>query len=132
VAYDDDALYVVIDAWESHRGGVRASTMIRDDDAPGDFVNVLLDTFGDRQTAVNFSTTPGGNRNDWTISGDAQSTASFSPAWNGVWISRPGANRTAGTRNTASRFRPCASPPTTGGSSSASASIAWRRTSTSA
>ncbi len=85
VAYDDEALYVVVDAWEAHAGGVRASTMIRDDDAPGDFVNLLLDTFGDRQNAVNFSTTPGGNRNDWTISNDAQSAAALSPAWNGVW-----------------------------------------------
>jgi hypothetical protein len=46
---------------------------------------VLLDTFGDRQNAVNFSTTPGGQRNDWSISNDAQSTAAFSTAWNGVW-----------------------------------------------
>lgn len=85
IAYDDDALYVMIDAYEAHPGGVRASTMIRDDDGPGDFVNVLLDTFGDRQNAVNFSTTPGGNRNDWTIANDAQSTANLSPAWNGPW-----------------------------------------------
>lgn len=85
IAYDDDALYVVIDAWEAHPGGIRASSMIRDDDAPGDFVNVLLDTFGDGQNAVTFSTTPGGNRNDWTVSNDAQSNNSLSPAWNGVW-----------------------------------------------
>ncbi len=85
VAYDADALYVMIDAYEAHPHGVRASSMLRDDDAPGDFVNVLLDTFGDRQNAVNFSTTPGGQRNDWSISNDAQSTAGFSPAWNGVW-----------------------------------------------
>lgn len=85
VAYDDRALYVMVDAWEAHAGGVRASSMIRDDDAPGDFINVLLDTFGDRQNAVNFSTTPGGQRNDWSISNDAQSTASFSPGWNAVW-----------------------------------------------
>jgi len=85
IAYDDEALYIVIDAWEAHPGGVRASTMIRDDDAPGDFVNVMLDTFGDRQNAVGFTTTPGGNRNDWTISSDAQSEASLSVAWNGVW-----------------------------------------------
>jgi hypothetical protein len=85
VGYDNDALYVVIDAWESHPGGVRASSMIRDDDSPGDFINVLLDTYGDRQTAVTFSTTPGGQRNDWTISNDAQSGDALSPAWNGVW-----------------------------------------------
>jgi hypothetical protein len=85
VAYDDDALYVIIDAWESHPGGVRASSMIRDDDSPGDFINVLLDTYGDRQNAVTFSTTPGGQRNDWTISNDAQSGDALSPAWNGVW-----------------------------------------------
>jgi len=85
IAYDDEALYVIIDAWEAHPGGVRASSMIRDDDAPGDFINVLLDTFGDRQNAVTFSTTPGGQRNDWTISNDAQSGAALSPAWNGVW-----------------------------------------------
>jgi hypothetical protein len=59
--------------------------MIRDDDAPGDFVNLGLDTFGDRQNAVTFSTTPGGQRNDWTISNDAQSGDALSPAWNGVW-----------------------------------------------
>ncbi|MGE0354888.1 MAG: DUF5916 domain-containing protein [Gemmatimonadales bacterium] len=85
VAYDAEALYVVIDAWEAHPGGVRASSMIRDDDSPGDFVNVLLDTFGDRQNALTFSTTPGGQRNDWSVSGDAQSSDNLSPAWNGVW-----------------------------------------------
>lgn len=85
VVYDDVALYVMVDAWEGHEGGVRASSMIRDDDAPGDFINILLDTFGDRQNAVNFSTTPGGQRNDWSISNDAQSPAQFSPAWNAVW-----------------------------------------------
>jgi drug/metabolite transporter (DMT)-like permease len=85
VAYDADALYVMIDALESHAGGVRASSMLRDDDAPGDFLNILLDTFGDRQNAVNFSTTPGGQRNDWSISNDAQAFSNFSPGWNGVW-----------------------------------------------
>ena len=75
----------MVDAWEAHAGGVRASSMIRDDDSPGDFLNVLLDTFGDRQTAVTFSTTPGGQRNDWTISNDAREDGSLSPAWNGVW-----------------------------------------------
>lgn len=85
VAYSDDALYVMIDAWESHPGGIRASSMVRDDDAPGDFLNVMLDTFGDRQNAVTFSTTPGGQRNDWTISNDAQNSDALSPAWNGVW-----------------------------------------------
>jgi len=85
IGYDSDAIYVMVDAWESHKGGVRASSMIRDDDSPGDFLNVLLDTFGDRQNAVTFSTTPGGQRNDWTISNDAQDDAALSPAWNGVW-----------------------------------------------
>ncbi len=85
IGYDSDAIYVMVDAWETHPGSVRASSMIRDDDSPGDFINVLLDTFGDRQTAVNFSTTPGGQRNDWTISNDARDAASLSPAWNGVW-----------------------------------------------
>ncbi len=85
VAYDDEALYLVVDAYESHRDGVRVSSMLRDDDAPGDFINLILDTFGDRQNAVSFSTTPGGQRNDWTISDDALSWSSLSPAWNGVW-----------------------------------------------
>lgn len=85
IGYDANAIYVMVDAWELHPGGVRASSMVRDDDAPGDFINVLLDTFGDRQNAVNFSTTPGGQRNDWTVSNDAQNVASLSPAWNGVW-----------------------------------------------
>src|SRR5919204_6942562 len=41
VAYDAEAIYVMVDAWEKHRGQVRASSMIRDDDSPGDFLNVL-------------------------------------------------------------------------------------------
>lgn len=85
IGYDADAIYVMVDAWEAHPGGVRASSMIRDDDSPGDFLNVLLDSFGDRQNAVTFSTTPGGQRNDWSISNDARDDASLSPAWNGVW-----------------------------------------------
>jgi Domain of unknown function (DUF5916) len=85
IGYDADAIYVMVDAWEGHEGGVRASSMIRDDDSPGDFINVTLDTFGDRQNAVSFSTTPGGQRNDWAISNDARDDASLSPAWNGVW-----------------------------------------------
>src|SRR5215218_6628170 len=85
IAYDSDAIYVMVDAWEAHPGGVRASSMIRDDDSPGDFLNLLLDTFGDRQNALSFSTTPGGQRNDWSISNDAREDGSLSPAWNGVW-----------------------------------------------
>jgi hypothetical protein len=85
IAYDADAIYVMVDAWEAHDGGVRASSMIRDDDSPGDFLNLLLDTFGDRQNALSFSTTPGGQRNDWSISNDARDDAALSPAWNGVW-----------------------------------------------
>ena len=52
IGYDADAIYVMVDAWEGHEGGVRASSMIRDDDSPGDFINVTLDTFGDRQNAA--------------------------------------------------------------------------------
>jgi drug/metabolite transporter (DMT)-like permease len=85
VAYDADALYVMVDAYEAHPGGVRASSMLRDDDAPGDFINLLLDSFGDGQNAVNFSTTPGGGRLDWSIANDAQNVGNFSPGWNGVW-----------------------------------------------
>lgn len=85
IGYDAEALYLMVDAWERHEGGVRASSMIRDDDSPGDFLNLTLDTFGDRQNAVTFSTTPGGQRNDWTISNDARDDAALSPAWNGVW-----------------------------------------------
>lgn len=85
VAYDADAIYVMIDAWEAHPGGVRASSMIRDDDAPGDFVNVILDPFGDRKNALCFSTTPGGQRNDWTVINDATGANPLSPGWNGVW-----------------------------------------------
>ena len=85
IGYDAEAIYLMVDAWEAHPGGVRASSMIRDDDSPGDFLNLMLDTFGDRQNAVSFSTTPGGQRNDWSISNDAREDGSLSQAWNGVW-----------------------------------------------
>lgn len=85
VAYDDEALYVLFDAFESHPGGLRASSMVRDDGGPADWVNILLDTFGDRQNGVSFSTTPAGQRTDASISNDAISGNSLSLAWNGVW-----------------------------------------------
>jgi hypothetical protein len=85
IAYDEEALYVIVESWEAHPGSVRASSMIRDDPAPGDFLNVMLDTFDDGQNAVAFSTTPGGQRHDWTISNDAQTNDALSAAWNGVW-----------------------------------------------
>jgi hypothetical protein len=85
VAYDDEALYVMFDAWESHAGGMRASSMVRDDAGPADWVNILLDTFGDRQNGVSFSTTPAGQRTDASISNDAVTSGNLSAAWNGVW-----------------------------------------------
>src|SRR5688572_20967301 len=85
VAHDGHAFYVGASLYHRDPAGVQAWSRGRDEDNGGDFLNVVLDTFNDRENAVTFSTTPAGPRLDFSIATDAEGDNSITGAWNGVW-----------------------------------------------
>jgi len=61
VAYDVDALYIVVRCYDSNMRGVRASQLRRDADlSSDDNVRLLIDSFDDRRSAFVFATNPNG------------------------------------------------------------------------
>lgn len=79
VAYDDTYLYAAGRFWDSDRHGIRANSLLRDHYAEDDFLNLVIDTFHDRESAVWFIVTPNATRIDGSISNDAQGPES---QWN--------------------------------------------------
>ena len=77
----DRALYCLIVAYapthhiERHLGFL--------DNASGDFVSLMLDTFGDRKSAYKFAVTAGGVRSDARLLDDARNR---DYSWDGVWF----------------------------------------------
>jgi hypothetical protein len=94
VMHDGAAIYVAAELYDREPAGVQAWSRGRDDDQGGDFINVLLDAYGDRENATVFSTTPVGARLDYAISNDAEGPSPASIAWNGFWDVRVRRDRT--------------------------------------
>ena len=61
VAYDADYIYFALRAYDSDQHGIRSNTLYRDRLSGDDHFEILLDTFNDNETAVLFTTTPGGH-----------------------------------------------------------------------
>jgi hypothetical protein len=77
-----EALYCLIVAYAPpERVQVNTGTL---DNASGDMVSLMLDTFGDRQTAYKFAVTAAGVRSDARMLDDARNR---DYAWDGVWFS---------------------------------------------
>ncbi len=81
VAYDDDYIYFALRAYDSDQHGIRSNTLYRDRLSGDDHFEILLDTFNDNETAVLFTTTPGGIRKDAAISNDASGGGIASGGW---------------------------------------------------
>ena len=82
VAYDGDALYVLVRCYDSDVRGVRASQLRRDADlSSDDNVRLLIDSFHDRRSAFLFGTNPNGAMWDAQFSG----VDDLNENWNGVW-----------------------------------------------
>ncbi|MEW6752736.1 MAG: DUF5916 domain-containing protein [Candidatus Latescibacterota bacterium] len=77
----DDALYCLITCADD-RGQVQARTG-QLDQTSGDIVSIMLDTFGDRQTAYKFAVSAGGVRADCRLLDDARNR---DYSWDGVWF----------------------------------------------
>ncbi len=81
VAYDDDFLYFALRGYDRDINGIRSNTLYRDRLSGDDHFEILLDTFNDNETAVLFTTTPGGIRKDAAISNDASGGGIASGGW---------------------------------------------------
>lgn len=85
IAYDDEFLYISGRFYDSDLSGVQANSVVRDVDRGGDFMNVFLDTFNDKQNMAAFLTTPAGNRLDAEIINDAEGEIPWNLSWNTYW-----------------------------------------------
>ncbi|NIM48521.1 MAG: hypothetical protein GTN62_02445 [Gemmatimonadales bacterium] len=81
VAYDDHYLYFALRGYDGDSTGIRSNTLYRDRLSGDDHFEILLDTFNDNETAVLFTTTPGGNRIDAAIANDASGGGIASGGW---------------------------------------------------
>ncbi len=81
VAYDDEYIYFALRAYDRDSTGIRSNTLYRDRLSGDDHFEILLDTFDDNETAVLFTTTPGGIRKDAAISNDASGGGIASGGW---------------------------------------------------
>ena len=81
VAYDADYIYFALRAYDSDQHGIRSNTLYRDRLSGDDHFEILLDTFNDNETAVLYTTTPGGIRKDAAISNDASGGGIASGGW---------------------------------------------------
>ena len=81
VAYDDDYIYFALRAYDRDSTGIRSNTLYRDRLSGDDHFEILLDTFNDNETAVVFTTTPGGIRKDAAVSHDASGGDITSGEW---------------------------------------------------
>jgi hypothetical protein len=81
VAYDANAIYFALRAYDRDRTGIRSNTLYRDRLSGDDHFEILLDTFNDNETALVFTTTPAGIRKDAAISHDASGGDITSGEW---------------------------------------------------
>lgn len=82
VVYTDDAVYVGMKMFDNAADSIRAQFVRRDDTAAvSDWASVMLDSYHDRRTAFEFSTTPTGTRVDVLHLDDVKSTVT----WDAVW-----------------------------------------------
>jgi len=82
IAYDDAYLYVAARCYDRVPDGIRANSLYRDRLSGDDVFGVILDTFGDRENARWFWTTPTGVRGDLALANDGDSN---NTSWNTHW-----------------------------------------------
>ncbi|MGD2152340.1 MAG: DUF5916 domain-containing protein [Gemmatimonadales bacterium] len=88
VAYDNDHLYFAARFYDSDPAGIRANTLYRDRWNGDDTFDIVIDSFNDDETALQFTTTPFGVMLDREISNDADPSGGARPVnweWNAYW-----------------------------------------------
>src|SRR6185503_9687399 len=64
VAYDSTTLYVRVRAFDAEPNEIVTYLTRRDDNSPGDWIRVFIDSYHDRRTAYEFAVNPSGVKQD--------------------------------------------------------------------
>ena len=81
VAYDDDAIYVAVYAYDSEPDKIYGQLARRDEEPPSDWIRVGIDSYADRRTAFEFAVNPAGTKVDALWSDDVHRDKN----WDAVW-----------------------------------------------
>lgn len=81
IAYDDEALYVAVRAFDAQPTGIVGLLTRRDERSPSDWVRIVVDSFHDRRTAYEFAVNPVGVKADTYYFNDGNDDNS----WDAVW-----------------------------------------------
>jgi hypothetical protein len=81
VAYDDNAIYIAVRAFDPQPDKIKAFLTRRDVDSSSDWLRVYIDSYHDRRTAYSFAVNPAGVKVDTYHYNDTNSDDS----WDAVW-----------------------------------------------
>jgi hypothetical protein len=95
IVYDDEALYFAFHLEDDPEQ--LSPILARRDSFPGDWVEVNIDSYGDKRTAFSFTISLSGTRGDELISNDG---SNWDTSWNPIWIGRARATETGWTAET--------------------------------
>jgi hypothetical protein len=73
IAYDNDYLYCSARCYDASPSDIRVNSLYRDRSSEDDRFGIILDTFNDKNSALQFWTTPAGIRGDKAIYKDGKS-----------------------------------------------------------
>ncbi len=82
IAYDNDYLYCSARCYDGNPSDIRVNSLYRDRSSGDDRFGIILDTFNDKKSALQFWTTPAGIRGDKAIYKDGKSD---NKNWNTYW-----------------------------------------------
>ena len=89
VAYDDQAVYVAVRAFDREAAGITGMLTRRDERSPSDWVRVVIDSYHDRRSAFEFSVNPAGVKADRYYFNDSDNDDSWDAVWD-VQVARDG------------------------------------------
>jgi hypothetical protein len=81
VAYDAEAVYVAVQAYDPEPQKVVGFLTRRDNGSPSDWIRVLIDSYHDRRTAYEFAVNPAGVKQDKYYFNDGNEDS----GWDAVW-----------------------------------------------
>ncbi len=81
VAYDDQAMYVAVRAFDREPATITGLLTRRDERSPSDWVRVAIDSYHDRRSAYEFAVNPAGVKADRYHYNDGQ----WDDSWDAVW-----------------------------------------------
>jgi hypothetical protein len=84
VLYDDEAVYVGVQAFDRRPDEIKGLLTRRDEDSSSDWILVGLDSYFDRRTAFVFGVNPAGVQRDFLLYDDVQEDASWDAVWTGA------------------------------------------------